>query len=853
MTYTLWSQDFFAKGELSPLMYSRVTLNAYYQGLKVARNVLCFPQGAAGKRFGTKYVTNLASVTSAEQVYFKSFQYLNECVYLLVFRPLNIDIYLENFLVASLNTSPINTDELRLINSTILDNRFIVTTGIYAPYQLARTSGVAQAITAFSSVNGTLTTGTAGTVNGIYPARFSFTAGLGNGLPSTAPQIHVGKTYFIRYMTTTTYRIFTTAEDAAANLNYYTVNSAGVNAFMSPQNTWTFSAIPFQNVPVFDFDKNYDSLTFTPGATTVGTSTTLTASGAIFDSGYVNGVFDGNGGLARITAYVSPTQVTIFILTAFNSTAAIPGNLSFLARPAWSDTRGWPRKCSSFQNRFFLANTDLLPNGLWGSVINDYYDFNEFDPDNPETAAISWFPSSGTVNYINYIVPYRSLTIHTNSGVFSTPLSVENAITAANFSLALQDSTPADNVQPTGIDNQIIVLSGNDAHSLLWDGFNNAYSTNIISIVNEQLIREPVDEAAYVDRQRAGSRYMFIVNADGSVAIYQSLIAENVSGFTPAYLEQSWGQAYFRWVTSSLSGRAWFLTERELADAGTTIAITGFAGNPDNTLTAVGSNFPIQTSKPIVFTTAGSLPETSPQVKLSTVYWTKGVTLDTFKVYLNQEDALADENEIVIASAGTSSSITYYTLASQFFIEEVDFDAQMDCTGYYPNPLASGATSSITGQDIFNAQDILMQGDGFGFEDTVTGGAIEFTSHGSSQEIVTAQYGFPINVAITPMPLSVASGHPKSSNLVANYRMMIATFLFADTIGGTIQSGNNVQPITMKTLNQTIPGDAPTPQTGSMEVNVLRGWDNFNYNSFTIAHSEPFGIKLTGIFYKLDI
>ena len=53
MTHQLWSQDVFTKGEISPLMYARVSVSPYYNGLKTATNVITFPQGAAGKRFGT--------------------------------------------------------------------------------------------------------------------------------------------------------------------------------------------------------------------------------------------------------------------------------------------------------------------------------------------------------------------------------------------------------------------------------------------------------------------------------------------------------------------------------------------------------------------------------------------------------------------------------------------------------------------------------------------------------------------------------------------------------------------------------------------------------------------------------
>ena len=115
MAHILWSQDFFAKGELSPLMYSRVTLNAYYQGLKRAKNVLCLPQGSAGKRFGTRFVYQLGdSVTDYRQVYFKTFQYLNECCYLLLFYNNGIAIFLEDELVANLGGTGIMADEVQL-------------------------------------------------------------------------------------------------------------------------------------------------------------------------------------------------------------------------------------------------------------------------------------------------------------------------------------------------------------------------------------------------------------------------------------------------------------------------------------------------------------------------------------------------------------------------------------------------------------------------------------------------------------------------------------------------------------------------------------------------------------------
>ena len=179
-------------------------------------------------------------------------------------------------------------------------------------------------------------------------------------------------------------------------------------------------------------------------------------------SQYLGGAFIGAGGSARITAVASATSFTVAVQTPFDSTSAIQGSLAFLAEPAWSDARGWPQVCSSYQNRALFANNSSLPNGFWASVINDYTDFGDLTTDDDD--AIAWYPTSDNMNFIRFIVPYRSITVHTNTGIYSSPLSDIAAITLSNFTLQLQDSTPADVLQPQAIDNQILVLSGNDAH-----------------------------------------------------------------------------------------------------------------------------------------------------------------------------------------------------------------------------------------------------------------------------------------------------------------------------------------------------------------------------------------------------
>lgn len=864
MPQSIWSQDIFSKGELSPLMYSRVTLQAYYNGLKTATNCITYPQGAIGKRFGTLYQNTISGITDYTEIYFETFQYLNECIYLLVFIPDNVLIYLEGYLVATVTSTGIVAADIDSLDSSTLDDAFLVTCSTFRPKYLGRAADSANVISGVSTTNNTITLTTPVTTDLIYPVNFTTT----DTFPTTNPQIRITQTYFIYTTSTTTAEIYTTAVEAKARENVYTITDVGVGTnSVNILNNWTLSNLEFRNLPVFDFSPvgTYSSITFTPAAVT-GYSIVLEASAAIFTTTYIGGAFFGNGGIARIVGYTDTTHVTLNIVQPFSSLTAIPGDSAFLAEPAWSDNRGWPSKCSSFQSRAIFANSLQLPNGLWLSVINNYDDFDGLLGADDDDAAIAWYPSSDNVNVIRFIVPYRSLTIHTNTGIYSTPLTFEQAITPSNFSMTLQDSTPATAIQPRGIDNQIIILSGNDVHSMLWDGFNNSYTSTIASIANEHLIDNPHDEAPYVDLNRAGSRYLFIVNEDGSLVIYQTLISEDVSGFTQATLTQSYGDAYFRWVGSSSDGRAWFITERELASDGDTYDITSYTTDTlsvgqdfelldgTNFLLLDGTNFELLANAgifeigvptPFVFSTTDSLPTSSPQVVAGTFYWALATDDFSFYVYESEENATLENNNITFSDAGTDASVTPQVLTTSFMIEELSFDVYTDCTYVY----SGDAENTFTGLARFNGQEVKIDGDGFGFEYTGQDGTVETKAHGQLVDVTEATIGFSIKSVIVPLQVSPPGTlGAKGSSLVFPQHIRVASFMFNDTKGGDI----NGTPIQLQTLEDTVPGVAVEPLSGTFEMSFMQGWNQVDKDSITITHSDPFDIRLIGIFYRIE-
>ncbi len=847
MPDVIWSQDNFTKGELSPLMYARVSVQQYYNGLKVAQNCISYPQGGIGKRFGTEFRSSIGiDLFTNTEIFFETFQYLNECVYQILIYPdpQEIRIYLEGILVNTI-ASPYAKEDIKNLDFTVINDIFRTASQVYPqrPQDLKRSANAPNPIIGNPTLKlFSLTSTLQGEISAVR-----FTIDMGGTLPDTQPKISQNITYFARNDSGSLVSIYASSQDAANDTNHIRLLDIGANANLVEQNVWSLSDVEFKNFPTFDFDGGYETYTFTP-SDTFGASKTLTSSTAIFTDEHVGGAFIGGSGIARITAVPAGpypvTTCTIDIQQSFDNTDAISGLLSLLSVPAWSDKRGWPTKVSSYQSRAIFANSASLTNGFWASAINDYDDFNDLENDDDD--AISWFPSSNQINFIDFIVPYRSLTIHSNSGVFSTPLSFETAITPKNFSLNLQDSIPSDKLQPRTLDNQIFIISGNHVHNLLWDGINNAYQSNIISILSDHLIRSPVDEAAYLDLNRPGSRYLFVINDDGSLAIFQTLISEEISGWTISDSMQHYGQAFFRKVASSLNGRCWFLIERQIeSNASIPHSIIGFT---ENTLEATANNLSQTTATAVKFTAASvnDLPASIPSLQLDTFYWAIGQDTDNFKVYSVQEDAINDNNAFQFSNAGNDSTLNVHFLNAELFLEELSFDGCLDSFKFY-----SGApTSTIAiGNSRFNAQTVKINGDGFSFTAQGNNNQIKITAHGEPVEVSEAYIGFPIQYQIEPLPLSISAGGIKSQNIAQPKRIRDVKFMFNNTIGGQI----NGIPIALNTFNDVPIGSPPQPSNGIFEMSIMNAWNDFDNPTFTITHDDPFDIRLIGVFYTVEI
>jgi len=301
--------------------------------------------------------------------------------------------------------------------------------------------------------------------------------------------------------------------------------------------TWTFTPTVFEVLPAFDFRNDYSTKNFILGVVS-GLGVTLTSSAPQFDTDYVGGAFVAAGadpdqglGHARITSLVSPTEVTVDITVAF-SQIEYRGVDVFLGEPAFSATRGFPQSVTFYQQRLYFGGTASLPNVILASRVGDFINF-DVGVGRDDQAIVDQLSGKG-VEHILHLVSDRSLGIFTDDSEFSPPDLQGRPLTPSNENFQRQSNNGSEDVEPVVLDNQIFFVKkgAKGIMNYLFDNDLNAYRSTDISLFSTQLIRNPVDSGTLQGSFTENADFLFFINADGTLAIFQTLLAEQVAAWT---------------------------------------------------------------------------------------------------------------------------------------------------------------------------------------------------------------------------------------------------------------------------------------------------------------------------------
>lgn len=329
---------------------------------------------------------------------------------------------------------------------------------------------------------------------------------------------------------------------------------------------WTLTTIVFKHLPVYDFDNNYDAISFSLSATDVGDNRTLTASSPIFSVEYVGGLFEGYGeslddglGRARITSYGSPTSVEVSIISPFAgdfTSSTIDGLNCFLGIPAWSATKGWPLSVDYYEGRLFFGGSKALPQTLFGSVVDAPFNFDVGRGLDSDGLQLTLQKSAR----IKYLIGDKNLQVFTSNDTYVSLQLQGNNLTPTHVPFRKQTASGISTVEPVILDNQTFFVErgGKRVMSYVFNDNQSAYQANEVSTISDHLIRNPIDSAVFKDDLSNSANFFTLVNNDGTLAIFQTLIAENVMGWTLSDTD-----GYFKAVTA-VDNILYFIIEREI-------------------------------------------------------------------------------------------------------------------------------------------------------------------------------------------------------------------------------------------------------------------------------------------------
>lgn len=194
----------------------------------------------------------------------------------------------------------------------------------------------------------------------------------------------------------------------------------------------------------------------------------------------------------------------------------------------WSESRGYPKTCSFYQGRLWFGGSTSRPSTLWGSKSGLFFNF-DIGGGNADDA-IDVTIDDDKINAIVNIFPGRNLQVFTTGGEFYIPQTETDPIKPENIMLQKSTSHGSSKVKPISVDGGTIFIesSGRVVREFIFNELERSYNAKSISLLSSQLIQSPVAMAIRQSRSENPADYVYVVNADGTVAVLSILRGEQL-------------------------------------------------------------------------------------------------------------------------------------------------------------------------------------------------------------------------------------------------------------------------------------------------------------------------------------
>jgi hypothetical protein len=521
-------QSNFLRGELDPKLISRTDLTAYASGLQKARNVIPMNQGAIERRCGTAFRADLGAESRIESFIFSAGQ-----EYILAFQNTVLKIYSTNgTLLQTISSCDWTTSHLFELDVTQTGDTMIVVHSGFHPQVIKRTGATTFTVSDFtfaSSING----------EKVFQPYFKFadatiTLDIDNTTKgATGVSCVTSADYF-------------TSSYVGKRIRYHGVellitaftNATTVSATLQGEVKIPLDEDPFRTTQ----GSGLVEVTMVQHGFSTGASITISGAEDIFDT-------DGAGlaqGNLNGTFTITVTDDNHFTYTAGSSdtaTESIDGggvNVFIAGHPptrSWDeqvicDVNGYPQTACFHEQRLYFGGTSGLPDGIQGSKIANFFNFDVGTAEDDESIQIQI--ASDQINEIRHLVSGKNLQILTSTGEFYLRPPVSQPVTPTDIRIVNQSMFGSQlKAKPRQFDNATIFIqnNGKTVREYLFSESGEEYSSNSISLLSSHLIKDPVDSAKLTSVPDRTEQFYILVNNDGNIAVFLSQRNEKIAGW----------------------------------------------------------------------------------------------------------------------------------------------------------------------------------------------------------------------------------------------------------------------------------------------------------------------------------
>ena len=247
-------------------------------------------------------------------------------------------------------------------------------------------------------------------------------------------------------------------------------------------------------------------------------------------------------GTRTVTSIIDDNHYTFDAASSDVANASVDGGgapviTTHAASQNWSEQsfsalRGYPAAVAFHENRLIFAGTISQPDSIFMSKSAQYYNFDVGTAEDNDSIQIT--ASIGEINQIRHLVSNRDLQIFTATSEMYIPSFQNKPLTPTTITVKRQTPFGSDFVRPQVIDGATVFVQKGGAivREYLFTDSELAYSAGSVSALSAHLIKAPKEMNILYGAIDRTESYIFVLNNDGTLAVFNSNRNEKRAGWT---------------------------------------------------------------------------------------------------------------------------------------------------------------------------------------------------------------------------------------------------------------------------------------------------------------------------------